>query len=197
MAVYRSEFSSQGKGCGWIGVGLQRLWISGNALVEVFEEFCAGYLVADFTFPKADDMPIGSDEGVFVLYIPCFVGLNLGFPKLGVGLGGSGMLTTFMPVPKTAVNKDSRFVFGQHDIGCAGKFAVTDTEAQAFGKKEFSHQHLGFGVLAVDCRHAAAPLLRCHRVGHILFSTILGGKNKDYFLNEGNRMQECRFWVYS
>ena len=118
-------------------------------------------------------MPTGGDEGVFVLYIPGFVGFNLGFPKLGVGFGKSGILAIFVSMPKTAVYKDSRFVLGQHDIGCAGKFTIANTEAQSFGKKEFPNQHLGFGVLAVDCRHTAAPLLRCHGVGHRRFGSVV------------------------
>ena len=168
MSIRRSGFRSQGKVCGWIGVRLQHLWGSGNALVKVFEEFRAGRLVADFTFPKADNMPAGDDEGVFVLYISGFIGLNLGFPKLGVSFGQSGILAIFVAVPKTAVYKDSSFVLGQHDIGCARKFAVADTKTQTFCKQELPNQYLGFGVLAVDCRHTAAPLLRCHRVGHVV-----------------------------
>ena len=113
----------------------------------------------DFIFPKADDFPTCLYKGIVVSYISGFVGLNLGFPKLGVGLGQSGILAIFVAVPKTAVNEDSRFILGQHDIGCAGKFAVTDTEAQAFGKQELPYQYFRLGVRAVDCRHAAAPLL--------------------------------------
>ena len=126
-------------------------------------------------------MPASDNEGVFCLYIPCFVGVNLGFPELGIGFWQSRILTILVSVPKTAVYEDSRFVFWQHDIGSAGKFAVTDTEAQAFGKKEFPNQHLGFGVLAMDCRHTAAPLLRCHRVGHILLSNIIRPKIRTIF----------------
>jgi len=41
------------------------------------------------------------------------------------------ILTSFMPMPKTAVDKNHRFVFRQDDVGAAGEFAVVQTEAIA------------------------------------------------------------------
>ena len=124
--------------------------------------------MTDFTLPDTDDLPPGRYKGVVVFYISCFVGCNFGFPKSGVGFGKSGIFATLVPVPKASVNEDDRFVFGQHDVGLAGKFFVADAEAQSFCKQKFPNQYLGLGVLAMDCRHTAAPLLWCHRVGHIV-----------------------------
>lgn len=181
MAIGGWRFCSQGKAGDGMGIGLGHLYASYDANVEVFEDFRTSCLVAELAFPNTNDIPASIDEVGLVSTIPESVSIDLAFPEISVCFGCLGMLATLVTMPKTTVNEDYGSVFGQHDVGCAGKFTVADTKAQPLCKKELPNQHLGLGVLAFDGCHSEASFLRCHRVGHILLSNISRSKIRTIF----------------
>lgn len=61
-----------------------------------------------------------------------------------------------MPMPEAAVYKDHRFVFGEQDIGFAGKVVYVQAVSKPLGKEKPSHQQLGLGVGATDAAHVIA-----------------------------------------
>jgi hypothetical protein len=49
-------------------------------------------------------------------------------------------------MPETAVHKDDRFIFWQHNIGFSGQFGIVHTIPKAPRKKGFAQCQFGFGI---------------------------------------------------
>ena len=71
-----------------------------------------------------------------------------------------------MTVPEAAVDEDDCLVFAQYYVGGAGQALDVYAVAVAVGMEVTAHNQLGFGVLALDARHALVPLLCGHSVCH-------------------------------
>lgn len=98
--------------------------------------------------------------------VSLFVAVNLLLPEWGVALGHYKVLAAFVPVPKAAVDEDGCPVFAQYYVGGAGQAFDIYAVAVAMGVEVTAHNQLGFGVLALDARHALVPLLFAHSVCH-------------------------------
>ena len=98
--------------------------------------------------------------------IALFVAFYFLFPERGVALGHYKVTAAFVPVPETAVDEDDGAVLAQHYVGGAGQALDIYAVAVAVGMQVAAHDHLGFGVLALDARHALVPLLFAHSVCH-------------------------------
>lgn len=98
--------------------------------------------------------------------VALFVAFYFLFPEWGVALGHYKVLATLVTVPEAAVDEDGCPVFAQYYVGGAGQAFDVYAVAVAMGVQITSHNQLGFGVLALDARHALVPLLFAHSVCH-------------------------------
>jgi hypothetical protein len=98
--------------------------------------------------------------------VALFVAFYFLFPEWGVALGHYKVLATLVAVPKAAVDEDGCLVFAQYYVGGAGQAFDIYAVAVAMGMEVTAHNQLGFGVLALDARHALVPLLFAHSVCH-------------------------------
>ena len=105
--------------------------------------------------------------------VALFVAVNLLLPEFGVCLGHYKVLAALVTVPKASVDEDDCLVFAQYYVGGAGQALDVYAVAVAMGMEVTAHNQLGFGVLALDARHALVPLLFVHSVCH---DTILNLK---------------------
>ena len=74
-------------------------------------------------------------------------------PEGVVRFRGRGVLTSFVPVPKTAMNKEDSFIFRQDDVRLAGQGADVFPEPVSGAVQHRADKHLRFGVLAPDSAH--------------------------------------------
>ena len=111
-------------------------------------------------------MPAEEAELDAFLYVALFVTFYLLLPELPIALWRYVVPATFVSVPETAVDKDDGPVFAQDNVGCAGEPAHVDPVAVTVRVQVTAHNQLGFGVLALDVRHALVPLLFAHSVCH-------------------------------
>ena len=105
--------------------------------------------------------------------VALFVVFYFLFPEWGVALGQHEVFSALVTVPEAAVDEDDCLVLAQYYVGGAGQALDVYTVAVAMGMEVTAHNQLGFGVLALDARHALVPLLFAHSVCH---DTILNLK---------------------
>ena len=98
--------------------------------------------------------------------VALFVAFYFLLPEWGVALGQHKVFATFVTVPEAAVDEDDSPVLAQYYVGGAGQAFDVYAVAVAMGVQITSHNQLGFGVLALDARHALVPLLFAHSVCH-------------------------------
>ena len=112
-------------------------------------------------------MPAEAAQLDTFFYVSLAVAVNLLLPEFGVCLGHYKVLASFVAVPEATVDKDDGAVFAQYNIGCAGQEFDIYPVAVTVGVQITAHNHLWLGVLALDARHALAPLFYCHSVCHV------------------------------
>lgn len=139
-------------------------------MVEPFKSFIAFCLCLDLALPYTYHFPPAKPQIDRVDVVAGIVNGNLVFPESSVGLGQPVIFASYVTMPEATVDEYDRLVLFQDYVGRTGQFAVVHSIAQPFCEQETPHCHLRFGVLALDGRHAAAPLLRCHHVSHIRLS---------------------------
>lgn len=137
-----------------------------DEVVEALEVFIADGDFADAAFPDAEDSPAEGGQLFFVADAAGNVALDLRLPELYFGFRQTEVLAAFVAVPEASVDEYDGLVLGEDDVGIARELAHLNAEAQTAGEKILPHDHLGLGVLPPNSRHAAAPLLQCHRVRH-------------------------------
>ena len=98
--------------------------------------------------------------------VALFVAFYFLLPEWGVALGQHEVFAALVAVPKAAVDEDGCPVLAQYYVGGAGQALYIYAVAVAMGVQITSHNQLGFGVLALDARHALVPLLFVHSVCH-------------------------------
>ena len=114
----------------------------------------------ELTLPDDDAVPPHPGQLLQLLMVALPVSLDFLFPEPCVGFGHSEGLAPFMPVPETAIDKDTRAVFSHHDIRVPRQPAVIESVPEPSGEEIFSHDELRLGVLRMDGRHiVVAPLL--------------------------------------
>ena len=98
--------------------------------------------------------------------VALFVAFYFILPELAIALGRYKVFASLVTVPEAAVDEDDCLVLAQYYVGGAGQALDVYTVAVAMGVQITSHNQLGFGVLALDARHAFVPLLCGHSVCH-------------------------------
>jgi len=74
-------------------------------------------------------------------------------------------------MPEAAVNKDHGPVFRQNNIGCSGQIPAMQPEPISDCMESGPDDDFRFCVLAADCSHIPAPLLRRVNIRHALLAT--------------------------
>lgn len=98
--------------------------------------------------------------------VALFVAFYFLLPELAIALGHYKVFAAFVTVPEATVDEYDCLVFAQYYVGGAGQALDVYTVAVAVGMEVTAHNQLGFGVLALDARHALVPLLCGHSVCH-------------------------------
>ena len=88
-------------------------------------------------------------------------------------LGRYKLIASLVTVPEAAVDEDDCLVLAQYYVGGAGQALDIYAVAVAMGVEVTAHNQLGFGVLALDARHALVPLLFAHSVCHDITYRLL------------------------
>ena len=118
------------------------------------------------SFPNDDCVPAEVAQLDAFLYVALFVTFYFLLPELAIALGRYKVFAAFVTVPEATVDEDDCLVLAQYYVGCAGQALDIYAVAVAVGMKVTAHNQLGFGVLALDARHALVPLLFAHPVCH-------------------------------
>ena len=112
----------------------------------------------EFALPDDDDGPAFGFQlapcVLVALLVPCY----LGGPEVGVGLGNRVVFAGFMAMPEAAVDEDGSAVFGEDDVGFAGKVLVVDAVAEAQAPEGFAQKELRLGGGGVDGSHVCVAL---------------------------------------
>src|SRR5213593_4195665 len=77
---------------------------------------------------------------------------------------GGAVFGAAMPVPEAAVDENDGFVFGQDDIGTAGKIPGVKAETETEPVEQGANAHFGGGVLAANAAHVPGTALFCEPV---------------------------------
>lgn len=83
------------------------------------------------------------------------------------------MFTVLVAVPEAAVDVDDGPVFGQDDVGAAGKLVIERAvhgEAKPVAMEQGAQKAFGFGVLSRDPGHDPTPLFPVKDIRHLLGS---------------------------
>gem|GEM_PF-2958283 len=99
-------------------------------------------------FPDRYAMPTHFCKLALFLQVTATIALYLCFPETHVCLWKHIILTAFMPVPETTVDKDYRAILAQHNIGMTRKTRMVKPIAKASAEKIFPNQYFRFGTLS-------------------------------------------------
>ncbi len=135
-------------------------------------------------------MPAEEAELDAFLYVALFVAFYLLLPELAIALWRYIVPAAFVTVPKAAVDKYCGLVLAQDDVGGAGQAFDIYAIAVAMGVEVTAHNQLGFGVLALDARHALMPLLFAHSVCHSAKITIKSQKQGFKFRQKNRKTED-------
>ena len=102
-------------------------------------------------------MPAEEAELDAFLYVALFVAFYFLLPELAIALWHYKVFAAFVTVPEAAVDEDDCLVFAQYYVWGAWQAFDIYAVAVAMGMEVAAHNQLGFGVLALDARHALVP----------------------------------------
>ena len=100
------------------------------------------------------------------LLIPLLVFPDFFSPPFCTCLWDDKIFAPFVAVPKTAMNKDDRFVFRKDDVRFTGQVFHIYPVTETFTKKVFPDKKLWLGVFCLDPGHIIAPGFLGMNVGH-------------------------------
>ena len=96
--------------------------------------------------PNCEDIPSERQQPFHRLEVTPSVIFELLEPTGGVGGGYGGAVTSWMPMPETAVDEDAEAVLGQNDVRLAGQVRAMQPKSVSHGVQGLSHTHLGSGI---------------------------------------------------
>jgi hypothetical protein len=113
--------------------------------------------VTQLALPDNVNRPPQVPQGVGGSAVTFLVGLDLGHPVTGPGLG-SFAFRAAVTVPEAPVHEDRFLATRQGDVGRAGQVAAMDPEAIAGSEQRSPHRQLRASVLRPDGLHDPPPL---------------------------------------
>lgn len=121
--------------------------------------------VVEIAFPNCANGPAQTCEARLGGGVTRPVAADLLTPKVVVGFRQPA-LGAGVAVPKAAVNEDRQVMFGQHEIGSAGKIPAVQAEPIARSMKRATNRQFGFRVRRPNAPHHPRSCLRTPSVGH-------------------------------
>lgn len=119
------------------------------------------------TLPDRQHTPVISQQLAHHPDIPRPVAGQLGQPELRIACRNPGQVAS-MPMPKTAIDKNSNLPAGQDHIRLAGQALAAAREPETQGVQRLADLDLGLGVAATDASHHPAAGGWVDRVSHAL-----------------------------
>ena len=101
----------------------------------------------ELAFPNRYAMPTHFCKLALFLQVTVTIALYLCSPEIHICLWKHIILTAFMPVPETTVDKDYRAILAQHNIGMTRKTRMVKPIAKAPDEKIFPNQYFRFSTL--------------------------------------------------
>ena len=98
-------------------------------------------------FPNRYAMPTHFCKLALFLQVTVTIALYLCFPEIHICLWKHIILTAFMPMPETTVDKDYRAILAQHNIGMTRKTRMVKPIAKAPAEKILSHHYFRLRTL--------------------------------------------------
>ncbi len=98
-------------------------------------------------------MPAEFSEFAGVFPIIGNIALKFLFPELNITFRGGGIFASFVPVPKTAVNKDDGFILRQNDVRFARKLFDIFAEAVARAVQHGADKNLWLSAFSANAGH--------------------------------------------
>ena len=112
------------------------------------------------TLPYNDYMPSHLCQLPLLFLVTLFVTHDFLLPKVGIRLRKSEVLTAIMSVPEAAVDKHTRAVLAQHDIGMTGQTRIVQSVSESLSPQIFAHKYLRLGIRRANRSHIFVSLLR-------------------------------------
>ena len=110
------------------------------------------------TLPYNDYMPSHLCQLPLLFLVTLFVTHDFLLPKVGIRLRKSEVLTAIMSVPKAAVDKHTRAVLAQHDIGMTGQTGIVQPVSESLSPQIFAHKYLRLSIRRANSGHVAMTL---------------------------------------
>ena len=130
-----------------------------------------------------------------VSYVSGFVALDLRSP-VAFPAAGRMCYTAIMPMPKAALNMDTRLIAGQNDIWSSREARNVKPIAKAISVQNFSDHEFWFSIFRPDLTHHERALLFREYVhseandgiaqestSHLSDCNLCRGRNFDFFAN--------------
>lgn len=89
-------------------------------------------------------MPAHSGKFPVLLFVSFAVMINFIEPKMRVGLGDNKIFATFMPMPKTTIDKNTCAVFSQNNIWMSWQSRIVKPIAETLAPQIFANKISGF-----------------------------------------------------
>ena len=99
-------------------------------------------------FPDRYAMPTHLCKLALFLQVTVTIALYLCSPETHICLWKHIILTAFMPMPETTVDKDYRAILAQHNIRMTRKTRMVKSIAKAPAEKIFPNQYFRFSTLS-------------------------------------------------
>jgi hypothetical protein len=106
-----------------------------------------------FALPQNNHLPAQFPQPILVFAVPFHRSSKFGEPKLRPGGGRGGSRTSGMTVPKTTVDENDGGIFGEDDIGTAGKVFSMKPKAKSHSMKQRPNPHLRAGIFRPHPAH--------------------------------------------
>ena len=120
---------------------------------DMIERECKGckclltFVGLQLTLPHNDYVPAHLGKFLLFFLVALFVSLDFLLPEVCVRLGHPEVLTAIMSVPKAAVDKHTRAVLAQHDIGMTGQTGIVQPITESLSPQKLTHKNLWLRVL--------------------------------------------------
>ena len=129
------------------------------------------------TLPDDDDIPALGFQLAPNFLVTLLVPGYLGCPKVSVCLGNRVVLAALMAMPEAAVDEDDSAVFGEDDVGGAGKAFVIHAVAEPQAPQCTTQLQLRLRRRGVNGRHVFVALFFCEGIWHYRTCSLEGSPN--------------------
>lgn len=100
-----------------------------------------------FAIPNDYYVPAHFSKFLLFFFITFAVAIYLLIPKRGIGLWHHKVFAAFVPMPKTAINKDASAVLTQNNIRMTGQPRIIQTIAEFVSPQKLTHKNLRLRIL--------------------------------------------------